>query len=367
MKHFLTLALALAALLTMTTVLSGCASEKAPDGLGNVDDGLENPSDGSSSSGTDAEIPALPDVVYKDSDKNVVMTIGGKDISESMLRYYVLNNKDAYGGDNADLWVTSAVEQIKNDVAIGLSAADNHVTLDAETKKAGVDDVVAQTISYYNSQTGTSYETELERYYMTDALFRELQESMVLQSELYSECFAEGGSQYTVTDEEIADYIKNNYVRVKHILIKTIDLDDEQKAEARARADKVLSEAKNGTSFEDLVTEYSEDGMDVDTGYYFTYGEMVPEFEEASFALEVGEISDLVESTYGYHIIKRYEMDNDYILTDETLHNNAASEITIDNFVDDLNTRAAALTVEYTDQYEPALTAMLGSDANAGE
>ena len=73
-----------------------------------------------------------------------------------------------------------------------------------------------------------------------------------------------------------------------------------------------LSVIKNGEDFMTVVAEYNEDpGMDVygEDGYYFNSGVMVEEYEEASFALEEGGVSEIVETTYGYHIIKRLPLD----------------------------------------------------------
>ena len=119
-------------------------------------------------------------------------------------------------------------------------------------------------------------------------------------------------------------------VRVKHVLIKLPqeDIDqynamvDEGKTEEadkyldeklkaiEPKAMEVLEKAQNGQEFEKLIEEYGEDpGMeDNDVGYIVRQdGSFVPQFEEAAFSLEEGEISDLVASSYGYHIIKLYE------------------------------------------------------------
>ena len=119
-------------------------------------------------------------------------------------------------------------------------------------------------------------------------------------------------------------------VRVKHVLIKLPQEDieqynamvDEGKTEEadkyldeklkaiEPKAMEVLEKAQNGQEFEKLIEEYGEDpGMeDNDVGYIVRQdGSFVPQFEEAAFSLEEGEISDLVASSYGYHIIKLYE------------------------------------------------------------
>ncbi|ABN51791.1 MAG TPA: peptidylprolyl isomerase [Hungateiclostridium thermocellum] len=120
--------------------------------------------------------------------------------------------------------------------------------------------------------------------------------------------------------------------RVKHILIalpeeeqqeyqnlKSEGKDEEaeaylkEKLEAiKPKAEEVLNKAKNGEDFEALIKEYGEDpGMESEQykdGYTVTKNSgFIKSFEDASLALGVGEISDLVEGPYGYHIIKVYE------------------------------------------------------------
>ncbi len=91
---------------------------------------------------------------------------------------------------------------------------------------------------------------------------------------------------------------------VKHILIKneTEKTDDPEKL-----ANEICERAKNGEDFDALVAEYNEDPGATEEGYTFGPGEMVAEFETASFALGFDEISDVVKTSYGYHIIKRFK------------------------------------------------------------
>lgn len=103
-----------------------------------------------------------------------------------------------------------------------------------------------------------------------------------------------------------------NTVTASHILISTQDsngeeLSEKKKAEAKEKAEEVLKKAKSGEDFAKLAKEYSEDDSNAENGGElgsFTYPEMVEEFSKAAFKLSKGEISNIVETVYGYHIIK---------------------------------------------------------------
>ena len=107
----------------------------------------------------------------------------------------------------------------------------------------------------------------------------------------------------TISDEEVKKYFEDNKemfkgetsVRAKHILI-----DNEDKAK------EIKEKINNGLSFEDAAREFStcpsnSQGGDLGT---FTRGKMVPEFENAAFELEIGQISEPVKTQFGYHLIK---------------------------------------------------------------
>ena len=105
-------------------------------------------------------------------------------------------------------------------------------------------------------------------------------------------------------------YSTPEQVRASHILLKTEGKDD---AAVKAKAEEILKQAKAGADFAELAKKYSEDegsaknGGDLD---YFGRGRMVPEFDQAVFAMQPGEISDLVKTQYGYHIIKLVDKKN---------------------------------------------------------
>ncbi|MBE6622756.1 MAG: hypothetical protein E7621_00980 [Ruminococcaceae bacterium] len=297
------------------------------------------------------EIPPAPEVVLTSADENFVMKVGDKEITEAMFRYYLLNYAKQYGGDNEKLWEEQAVKSIKKYVASDVLADKVGVVMGEEQNEYHKY-LIAYTVNKYDNTPDTSYAKALEDMYLTDALNRDMTKSGIRANMLYNEYITEGGKMYNATDSDIFSYIKDNYVRIKHILIKTVDLDDSQKAEARKRAEKVCDQAMSGYDFEELVKQYSEDTMDVDIGYYFTRGEKIQVLENKAYELKNGEVSDIVESAYGYHIIKKYEHDREYVLSDKTLTSAALSSICEKAYATDVEIVAQSLKVQYYQNYQ---------------
>jgi peptidyl-prolyl cis-trans isomerase C len=99
-------------------------------------------------------------------------------------------------------------------------------------------------------------------------------------------------------------------VHAAHILIIVpAEADATAKAALKARAMEALKAAKSGKDFAALARQYSQDGSAQHGGDlgFFPKGQMVPAFEQVAFSLKPGEISDLVETQFGYHIIKVIE------------------------------------------------------------
>ena len=126
-----------------------------------------------------------------------------------------------------------------------------------------------------------------------------------------------------VTDADAKKYYEDNparfeepeMVRASHILLMTTDpktnaeLPDDQKAAKRKQIEGLLKRARAGEDFAKLAKEYSEDPGSKDSGgeYKFARGRMVPEFEAAAFSLSTNQVSDIVTTRHGYHIIKLSE------------------------------------------------------------
>jgi len=116
-------------------------------------------------------------------------------------------------------------------------------------------------------------------------------------------------------------------VRARHILIRVpADATKDQKDAALKKIKDIQAQLKKGADFSDLAKKYSEDPQSKDRGGdlgYFSKGEMVPSFEKAAFATPVGQVSDIVQSDFGYHLI----------LVDEK---KAAQKMNFDDVKDDL-------------------------------
>lgn len=106
-------------------------------------------------------------------------------------------------------------------------------------------------------------------------------------------------------NENIEQYTSPEQVRASHILLKTEGKDD---AAVKAKAEDVLKQARAaGADFAALAKKYSEDEANAHNGGdldFFGKGRMVPEFDAAAFSMEPGQVSDLVKTPFGYHIIK---------------------------------------------------------------
>src|ERR1700730_4021931 len=108
----------------------------------------------------------------------------------------------------------------------------------------------------------------------------------------------------------IQQYQVPNRVHVEHILLMTVGKTDAEVEEIKKKAEDVLRQAKKGTKFEELAKKYSEDPGTKDKGGdlgWITQGQTVKEFESTAFGLAKGQMSDLVRTQYGFHIIKVLE------------------------------------------------------------
>lgn len=149
----------------------------------------------------------------------------------------------------------------------------------------------------------------------TKKTFLEIMERRLLAEKIL---ISEVDNKVSVTPEKMKNYYDSNVsrynipeqFRASHILLKVDPgSSQEQRISYRANAEAILKRIKNGEKFEEIAINESDDPSKVKGGDlgYFHAGQTVPEFEEALVKLKVGETSDVVQSLYGYHIIRLTE------------------------------------------------------------
>ncbi|MBR0056348.1 MAG: peptidylprolyl isomerase [Kiritimatiellae bacterium] len=112
-------------------------------------------------------------------------------------------------------------------------------------------------------------------------------------------------------DAHAAEYQRAERVLAQHILITPKDATPEARAAAREKLETIRDRVKNGADFGDEASAHSDcpSGKNGGSLGWFSRGMMVPAFENAAFGLSVGEVSDIVETQFGYHII--YKTDHE--------------------------------------------------------
>lgn len=247
-----------------------------------------------------------------------VMELDKRKIPLSEYRYYFLTVKNQMDGGDASFWTSNAdaeqqlldqtLEYLRAQYAIQKLADDKKITM-TSSDDAQAENEISSTVAGIGGES--AYASALTEQNLTAELHRSFVRMQLLSEKLMESYFGEG-AEYDTSEAAMRARIDSDYIRASHILIS---LDTDGTTANKEKASQALARAKAGEDFDALVAEYGEDpGMtDNKDGYYFTHGDMVEQFETAAYALEVGQISDIVETDYGYHIIKRLPMEESYI------------------------------------------------------
>ena len=257
-------------------------------------------------------------------DKIVVMTVAGHDVPLELYRYVALNYKRVYEtGKSSDIWLgesgSALMEELNADVEetivtlyatlamceeYGILADDAYITDSLEITM----DAVYEEYEYDYK----AYADAIAQYSMNDGVYRFIMRNELLSAELLN-ALTEAGK---IPDDDAVIrevFDSDEFIRVKQLLSSNENgVSDE---ECLARAEELLEQIKNGADFDELVQKKGQDlfMFNNDDGYYFARGYLDTAFEDAAFALDIGETSDIVKTSAGYSIIKRYEKDPAYI------------------------------------------------------
>lgn len=259
-----------------------------------------------------------------DEELTVVMTVGGHDVYMELYRYVALNYKSDYeSGKSADIWLGESGSELMNELdadvresiiylyatlamceEYGIHADDSYITESL--------DIVMDSVYEEFEYDYEAYDEMMAQYHMNDGVYRFIMRNDLLAEELLH-AMTERGEIPTDRDEIRAIFDSDEFIRVKQILVSFENgKTDEENLET---AEKLLERINNGEDFDTLVQQYGEDlyMFNNDDGYYFARGRLDTNFEDAAFELEIGEVSDIVKTSAGYSIIKRYEKDSAYI------------------------------------------------------
>ncbi len=237
--------------------------------------------------------------------ETVVATIGSEKIMKAefnqMFEIFKVQYEQQYGTDiwEKDVDGRKYIDVMKEKV---LDMLVDIKIQEQEAAKAGItatDDEINAEVekarNYFDSQE--KFDEFLTSQKMTMDYLKDSIRKDILVNKLKEKLTADA----SVTDEDVAAYYASNQSQFMSIKASHILITDEEKAK------EVLQKVKDGENFNDLALQYSEDPSAKenkgDLGY-FRKGDMVPEFESAAFALQTGQISNLVKTDYGYHIIK---------------------------------------------------------------
>lgn len=263
--------------------------------------------------------------------RTVVGKVGPYDVYYEELRWLTMQYKDLYESAYGEgIWKNSETAEyyrpqlekavyssIVANYAVLALCDDEKLTYNGEKLIDINSDTVQNLVNNFINDTieeaggRNNYANELERNYLTESLHRfitgiDLCENLLFKQ--YCELLIIDDS-----DEAAHDYIVKNFIRTKHVYIQNDAKDNVE--DNRALAEAVRNKLLNGEDLDKLIADYSEDGyMSTEDGYYFTRGQYSEAYENASFALEVGQVSEVIDTFSGYYVIKRLELDTEYIM-----------------------------------------------------
>jgi len=257
------------------------------------------------------EPPAIP---APDDPDAVVATVNGSPITEGAVfeelnkRMQAMKKRMPEGQEmpqqKKDQMRMSVVDVLAQRMMLSQELAKRNITVSDEKVLGEITKIAAE-----RGQTIDEIKTEIAQYGMTlDDLISQIRPQVEMK-ELAEACQAEPDMQAEAKkfyDDNPSYFQVPEQVKASHILLGKRGIKPEEKPEYLAKIQEVETQLKAGANFEELAKEYSmcpsaKDGGDLG---FFGRGQMDPAFEKAAFELGVGETSGIVESSFGYHIIK---------------------------------------------------------------
>jgi peptidyl-prolyl cis-trans isomerase C len=245
-------------------------------------------------------------------EKEVVARVNGKPIYAGELERI----KKALLSGRQNLQIPADQQKEFDRVALNqLTSAELLYQAGQKLDTKDIDKQVEEKVSQGKARFATpaEFQKAIANLGMTESELRDYTRRDMIIAHFVHQTFA---SKVTVSDEECKKFYDQNQdkfkqseqVRASHILIGVDPkADTETRKKAREKAEKLRKELAGGADFATLARENStcpssQQGGDLG---YFGRGQMVPSFEQAAFSLKEGEVSDVVETQFGYHIIRQ--------------------------------------------------------------
>lgn len=221
----------------------------------------------------------------------------------------------------------NVLEQEKQFHSLEARAADNGVKLGTKGKQY-VEQSLAESLETFSIPSEEESADILRAYYLDTEVLRYQAKISYLYQKLYEKLFGSEGQK--LPEDELQDYIqKNGYMTVRHILLSTVDennepLPEDQKEKKLTQAQRIIERLSGIQDTDELISqfdrytkEYNEDaGVETyPNGYCFTEGQMDEAFEAASAQLLPYQVfPEPVETEYGYHVLLRLPTTGDDVL-----------------------------------------------------
>jgi peptidyl-prolyl cis-trans isomerase SurA len=269
-------------------------------------------------SGLDVQArPQLADRIIAVVDDEIILQ---SDVERTLQQDLMAKGVDVRSIPEAQLreMFNQILENEVQDKLLLVRAAEDSVEVDPER----IEVYVREQMRQYKDQNGPEvFATELARAGLTERLFRDQLRQNLRKQGIREQMHQTLSYRVNVSPRDVAEFQKeyllgeSNLVSLSHIVVTPKPTGDKVE-KARKQAEELMARVKAGEDFAALAREYSEDpgsgSQGGDLGF-FSRGTMVPEFEEAAFALKPGEVSDLVQTKYGFHIIRTDELEADQV------------------------------------------------------
>ena len=287
--------------LLLVLVVAGCKKDAAQGPAGSAETAA-----GAATGAAAEPIKPLPEKL-----PDVIAKVNGESVTRTELEDYVRNLEGQAGSpipaDQRDRIYRGVIDQLVGyKLLVQEAKARKVVVADAD-----VDARIAEVKKQFPSED-LFMQTLIDRKMTIDQIKSDARRDMSIARLIEAEI----APRVAVKPTQVEDFYKSNpdkflqpdRVRASHILIATAEnADAATKAQAKAKAEQILKDLKAGKDFAALARQHSQDpGSAVNGGDlgFFQQGQMVGPFNDAAFSLKPGATSDLVETQFGYHIIR---------------------------------------------------------------